>query len=246
MSVARARSLASFQPVAVRHGALWESALATLRLSIVRGDLPIGAQLVEAELAARLSVSRGPIREALRQLELEGLVVSYARRGTFVVGITEQDVREIYGLRLLLETFGIELAAREHAGDVAHLRDLTLTMQEHLHAGRFQEVADTDMAFHRAILTLADHKRLLSAWTTVAVSVQALLYVANTTYTRMPQAVEQHAALVDTIERRDSQGAASLLREHLLVGEDIVLKVLHAHEDDIAVSNADHVQVRGQ
>jgi len=122
MSVARARSLASFQPVAVRHGALWESTLATLRLSIVRGDLPIGAQLVEAELATRLSVSRGPIREALRQLELEGLVVSYARRGTFVVGITEQDVREIYGLRLLLETFGIELAAREHAGDVAPAR----------------------------------------------------------------------------------------------------------------------------
>ena len=89
---------------------LWEYVLDSLRLQIFSGRFPPGTQLVEAELADRYKVSRGPIREALIYLEQEHLVIREPRRGAFVRGITENDVREIYGLRQVLESYAAELA----------------------------------------------------------------------------------------------------------------------------------------
>lgn len=227
MAAVRARNVDSFHPATLRHSALWERTLDSLRLSILRGDLPAGAQLVEVDLAARLGVSRGPVREALRRLELEGLVENQPRRGAFVVGMTERDVREIYGLRIVLETFAIELAAVRSSGEgVALLRRHIEEMREGLAQRRHHAIAEHDMAFHRQLIDMADHRRLLAVWTPVAVPVHALLSVADTVYTDMPTAIDQHGLLVDAIERRDPEHASSLLREHLLSGERIVLHVV--------------------
>lgn len=231
MAVVRARNVESFRPETLRHSALWESTLDSLRLAILRGELPPGAQLVEVDLAARLGVSRGPVREALRRLELEGLVDNQPRRGAFVVGMTERDVHEIYSLRIVLETFAIELAALRSTGEgVARLRHHIEEMREGLRQARHHVIAEHDMAFHRQLIDMADHRRLLAVWTIVAVPVHALLSVADTVYTDMPTAIEQHGLLVDAIERHDPAHASSLLREHLLSGEQIVLNVVRGRE----------------
>lgn len=231
MAVVRARNVESFRPAALRHSALWESTLDSLRLAILRGELPPGAQLVEVDLAARLGVSRGPVREALRRLELEGLVENQPRRGAFVVGMTERDVHEIYSLRIVLETFAIELAALQGTREgVEQLRHHIEQMREGLGHKRSHAVAEHDMAFHRQLIDMAAHRRLLAVWTLVAAPVHALLSVADTVYTDMPTAVDQHELLVGAIERRDPRDASSLLRQHLLSGERIVLHVVQGAE----------------
>src|SRR5579871_6458237 len=91
----------------VQTEALWAHVAAALRRSIVLGDLEQGSHLKEPLLAQRFGVSRLPIREAITQLEREGLVRVEPRRGAFVVGITEQGIKDIYDCRLLLETFAL-------------------------------------------------------------------------------------------------------------------------------------------
>lgn len=224
---ARARLMEGFRPDLQQHSALWEDTLDVLRLSIIRGELPPGTQLVEVELGERLGVSRGPIREALRRLELEGLVVSQARRGAFVVGLTEQDVHEIYSLRLMMETFAIEQAAERSTPEaVAALKRCVDQMREALHLHNAAGIVQGDVAFHRTLLSMAEHRRLLKVWELVALPVQALLAVADTVYADMATAIDQHLLLVDAVAARDPQRAAEQLRIHLRSGEQIVLNVV--------------------
>src|SRR5690348_10518744 len=93
------RSMGIVQPEA-----LWQRVVSVMRRAIVMGELEPGAHLKEPALAQRFGVSRLPVREAIAQLEREGLVRSEPRRGAFVVGITEQAVSDIYECRLLLES----------------------------------------------------------------------------------------------------------------------------------------------
>ena len=224
---ARMRLMEGFRPDPQQHAALWEDTLDVLRLSIIRGELPPGTQLVEVELGERLGVSRGPIREALRRLELEGLVVSHARRGAFVVGLTEQDVHEIYSLRLMMETFAIEQAAERSTPEgVAGLKRCVDQMREALQLHDAADIVQGDVAFHRTLLNMAEHRRLLKVWGPVALPVQALLAVADTVYADMATAIDQHLLLVDAIAARDPQRAAEQLRLHLRSGEQIVLNVV--------------------
>jgi GntR family transcriptional regulator of gluconate operon len=223
----RTRDMADFRPEAPQHAALWEHTVETLRLAILRGDLPPGTQLVEAELAEKLNVSRGPIREALRQLEIEGFVETYPRRGSFVVGVTENDVREIYDVRLLLETHGITLATQHHTPeDIAQLTKLISEMGTRLAEQRLDTLALADLAFHRTIMTMAGNKRLLAVWEASAVVVKALLTVAEMVYQDMERAVGNHGRLVDAIERRNAAEAVRLMHDHLLLGEEIVLQAM--------------------
>src|SRR4051794_19139332 len=87
----------------LQHNPMWESVLAMLRMAIIKGQLPSGAHLLELQLAERLGVSRGPVREALMRLEQEGLVINQPYRGKFVADISAQTIHEIYSLRILLE-----------------------------------------------------------------------------------------------------------------------------------------------
>ena len=85
------------------HNQVWESVLFRLRMAIIQGKLPPGAHLLEAQLAEKLGVSRGPVREALLRLEQEGLVLSQPYRGKFVANLSPQMIHEIYTLRRVLE-----------------------------------------------------------------------------------------------------------------------------------------------
>lgn len=227
MATIRVRHVESFQPTTVQHRNLWESVLATLRLAIIRGEFPCGTRLVETDLAIRLGVSRGPIREALRQLELEGLVMSQARRSVTVVGITEQDVREIYSLRTLLECHALEqVASRSTPEQVARLRLAVEQMRAALERGEMQAVIEADMVYHRSLIDMAEQYRLSATWEILAAPVMALLATADSVYQDMPTAIEQHSMLVDAIERRDVRDAVEQMRRYLLGGEEIVLGVV--------------------
>src|SRR5579884_2528151 len=96
----------------VQAGALWERVVAALRRAIVIGELQPESHLKEPVLAQRFGVSRLPVREAIAQLDREGLVRIEPRRGAFVIGVTEQDIDDIYECRLALETVAVRRAVQ--------------------------------------------------------------------------------------------------------------------------------------
>lgn len=161
---------------AVQHTDLSTAVTASLRSAIVSGDLSAGSRLVETELAERFGVSRGPVRDALAELERSGLVELRARKGSFVRQLTATDIDEVYSLRIALESLAVRRAA-EDGVDRSPLEPLLVELEEATTAGDGPTIGNADMELHRALVKAAGHGRLLEAWERLAD--QTLLLMTN-------------------------------------------------------------------
>src|SRR6185295_16111174 len=124
--------------------------------------------------------SRAPVREALRALEKEGLVVTVPHRGTYVATYTDRDIEEIYSLRANLESLAFARAvSRVTATELRSLDGLISRMDRQATGTNFQELIKTDLAFHRRICELADHGRLLETWEYLARQILVLYTVTD-------------------------------------------------------------------
>ena len=124
----------------------------TLRQAILKGEMEPGERLMEIQLAKKLGVSRTPIREAIRKLELEGLVIMIPRKGAEVAGITEKALRDVLEVRRSLEELAIELAvARMQEDDIRALEAARIEFREALHSSDMIRIAQADEKFHDVI-----------------------------------------------------------------------------------------------
>ncbi len=186
-----------------------------IRDAALRGDVELGQHLPEQELAEQMRVSRIPIREAMRQLEQEGLIVRVPNRGCFVVDFTEQDVIEIFSLRATLEMMAIELAAPHlTAQDFSNLRAIIEAQQRAIEAQDYNELTQLDLKFHEYICIKANHRRLLKTWRSQYV--QALLLI-NWRFRLLPHytphtVVPDHTQITAALERGDVQAAIALTK----------------------------------
>lgn len=203
------------------HNQLWQSVLNKLRVAIVTGALPPGTHLVETELAARLEVSRGPVREALTRLEHEGLIVNYPYRGKFVAEITEEDIHEIYDLRRLIEGRAVEsLGQRVDRTAIERLREIRTRMIHALSEGRNEDFADLDIEFHRQIMIMSDRERLLKIWDTLAsVSHAFIVLNANNDPEGIAHIAERHDGILNALAEHDTVTARQVLIQHLIEAE---------------------------
>src|ERR1043166_4552501 len=149
-------------PTAPEDAPLAASIRARLRQAILRGDFAPGERLREVEIAAQHQVSRGPVREALLQLEQEGLVLLRRNRGAIVARLSRQDLEEVYSLRLALERLAAARAARY--GTEMDFGVVDGVLQEFRGTGSGQplteqEAADQDVRFHDAVYRAAHHER---------------------------------------------------------------------------------------
>jgi len=136
-----------------------------LRTAILAGDIPPGAPLVETALSERFDVSRGPLREALRQLIEEGLVVTVPYTGTHVAPLSVEDVQEIYSLRTALETFAFEQVwPRRDDRFRAELRRRNDALLATIDAGDDRGSILTELAFHSLVYEASEHRLLQRAW----------------------------------------------------------------------------------
>ena len=132
--------------------------LEILRQSIIDGTLPPGAEFNQAQIAERLGVSRGPIREAIGQLEQEGLVQSIPYKGVFVTSLTRKYVEELYEVRVALELLVIDRSVeRLTEDDVRHLDAVIEQMRAAGKAGDLDRLVELDLGFHEHLIRLADH-----------------------------------------------------------------------------------------
>ena len=184
-----------------------------IRDAIIRGDLAPSEHLTEASLSEQLAVSRAPIREALRQLELEGLITSLPNRGCFVTEFTEQDVAEVFSLRATLECMAIEWAMRKlTAEDFRALHEAIEAERQAMLTQKLDALTKLDMRFHEYIMIKANNARLLKAWREQSDQCQVLMnrrFRTLSNYT--PETViSDHTEIVDALERGDTATAIQL------------------------------------
>ncbi|SJZ88332.1 DNA-binding transcriptional regulator, GntR family [Enhydrobacter aerosaccus] len=136
-----------------------------LRAAILSGDIPPGAPLVEVGLSERFDVSRGPLREALRQLIEEGLVITVPYTGTHVASLSVEDVREIYSLRTALETFAFEqMWDRRDARFRSELVRRNEALIATIDAADDRASIDNELAFHGLVYEASGHRLLQRSW----------------------------------------------------------------------------------
>ena len=195
-----------------------------LREAIVDGSLAAGEELNQAQIAERLGISRGPVREALGQLEQEGLIVSTPYKGVVVTSLTPTYVRELYSLRGALETFAVRLGIeRNDPKDVAQLRSIVEKMRKAAADGDEKKLARLDLEFHSSLIHMARHDLLEKTWATLKIGVRRSLRTRHSIYESLEEVVGSHPSLIDAIEARDVEHATHQLREHIHdAGERIV------------------------
>jgi GntR family transcriptional regulator, gluconate operon transcriptional repressor len=190
-----------------------------LRRAIISGELESGTHLVETMLSDGFQVSRAPIREALRELESEGLVES-RRRGVYVKALTQQDVWELYNLRVMLEGAAVELAvSRFDEDDIAALRGQLEAMAAAASEGRRSDFAEADIAFHTTLFERVGHRRLLRVWQSFSETYRVLLEITDTESRDLESVVVDHRQILAAIERRDAEEARRRSEESLRRGQ---------------------------
>jgi DNA-binding GntR family transcriptional regulator len=214
---------------------LKENVTDILRQSIIDGVLPAGTEFNQAQVAERLGISRGPIREALAQLEQEGLIESTPYKGVVVTRLSRRYIEEIYSIRQAIETLAVERAIdRMSPHDAQALHQIVDGMRAAAQAKDLTRLVELDIAFHHTILHMADHQLALRLWKVVEVGVRRCLRIRHTIYTMLDDVVGSHPAMVEAMEARDKTRAICILHEHIAESAGNILANLH-EPDDAAV-----------
>jgi DNA-binding GntR family transcriptional regulator len=227
----RARPLAAPVLSPAPTGLLAEEVVDRIREPIFRGLLAPGDRLPEEQLAETLGVSRGPIRDALTQLEREGLVVRRRNRGAVVARLRRRDLDEVYSLRQAIESIACTWAARNaDEQDHADLQAIIDGYAELSPTLTLQEAAEADLRFHDTIYAAARHRRLLRMWHELRP--QVYLFLLARPYVRTPDFREfmstRHALLLDAIRARDETEAEKVAVAHV---ETSYQRVISAYDE---------------
>lgn len=200
-----------------------------LRTAILAGDIPPGASLVETALSERFDVSRGPLREALRQLIEEGLVVTVPYTGTHVASLSVEDVREIYSLRTALEIFAFEQVwdrrdARFRAELVRRNEALIATID----AGDDRASILTELAFHGLVYEACGHRLLERAWHGLRGRLQLYWAAHHRAHGRRGPRRDSHDGYIAAALGDDLAAMRAELADHMRRGAAITENFLHS------------------
>jgi DNA-binding GntR family transcriptional regulator len=199
---------------------------------ILNGKLPPGARIVETRIAQQFGVSQGPVREALRDLELFGFVVCSPFRGTQVRRISTEDLLEIYPIRAALEGVAARAAAvRIDDATLAHLEELIGAMREAASRDDHRAEADADHAFHHAIVKASGNHMLEHVWQTMRLSITTCV-THSVTHRSLHEIAERHWVVLEALRARDADRAEAAIRRHI---EEPGEWIRAAHEQERSV-----------
>jgi GntR family transcriptional regulator, gluconate operon transcriptional repressor len=208
---------------------LAEDAADRIREQILGGGFRQGDHLVETRIAEELNISRGPVREAFKLLRAEGLLQEEPRRGSFVVRLGPDDVREIYVLRAAIEGRAARaISADGNESAVARLRDLLDRLDAAVGSGDASAVFAADLAFHRELVRSARNARLDEVFTRYVPTLGALLRLDEHVYGTLDDIATEHRSLVSAIEEADADRAASLAEAHCDQAGELVASYLES------------------
>jgi GntR family transcriptional regulator of gluconate operon len=205
---------------------LAERSAELIRERILGGDFASGERLVEAKIAEQLGISRGPLREALKQLAAEGLVREEPRRGTFVATPTADDVRDVYDLRAAIEGRAARLVIAN--GDLASLENLRRAVdaiRAAAEAGDLQKLVRADYEFHETLCRVSGNRRLHGVFVQNASALRILLRLEEERfYGSFDEVWNQHRDLLGAVQAGDAPRAEAMFTEHLESARDRLLR----------------------
>jgi DNA-binding GntR family transcriptional regulator len=189
----------------------------TLRSMILRGDLRPGDRVIENRLTTELGISRPPLREAMRILEREGLLVQTPRVGAVVTPLTMQDVYEIVTLRENLEAMAVRLGVPARSEErLTALRDALGTMTVHAGADREDLAVDDSYQFHAALVGLAGHRRLNESYRSLSIQMQLCMSLnrkARAASESLMQRADRHRALFELVLGGDPEAVLKAMHD---------------------------------
>lgn len=204
----------------------------TLRERILKGSLKPGERLMEIHLADQLGVSRTPIREAIRMLELEGLVKMVPRKGAQVARISREDLQDVLEVRKALDTLAVKLACdRIDEREIEKLKEAEADFERILESGDTTQIAEADVAFHDVIQAASKNKRLKSMISNLA----ERIYRYRFEYIKQQSdggktLVDEHRAIISYIEERNTDEAIKAIELHIDNQEISIAKQLEESE----------------
>ncbi len=189
---------------------------AQIRGRITDGTFPPKSQLGEAQLAGRLNVSRGPVREALQRLIQEGLLETRRNRGVFVESLDGDDVADVYLARRAIEREAITILVR-CADDAAfdRLDESVKDMSSAADRKAWQDLADADLRFHESLVRSSNSKRLQRMFSTLLIETRMCLARLETAYPVHKRLVQEHRNLLGAVRQGDERVALELIDAHL-------------------------------
>ncbi|MBQ8923798.1 MAG: GntR family transcriptional regulator [Lachnospiraceae bacterium] len=197
----------------------------TLRKAIIEGEFQPGERLMEVTLANKLGVSRTPVREAIRMLELEGLVVMVPRRGAEVAKITVKDLKDALEVRLALETLSVRLACERIDDDgKEELKASCIKFREAINSKLVPAIVQGDEAFHNVIYKATKNDKLINITQNLREQVYRyrVEYVKDFSY--HDNLIREHDLITMAILKGDTETAVKIMNEHIYNQEQIVIK----------------------
>ncbi len=211
----------------------------TLRKAILTGELEPGERLMETQLGEKLGVSRTPIREAIRKLELEGLVVMVPRKGAQVAQFTEKDIKDVLEVRAALEALAAKLACTR-MDDRSFLR-LQLIITEYDYAARdndMEMMIEKDIEFHEAVFAATQNDKLSQMFNNMREQVDRyrIAYLKHTE--NSVAVIEEHTQILDALKARDVVRAEELSANHIRKQCEAIMQSLREKAEEQAMQQA--------
>jgi DNA-binding GntR family transcriptional regulator len=196
-----------------------------IREAIINNEIKPGERIVETKLAKHLGVSQAPVREAVKELELMGLIEIKPFLGSFVKKLSKKDIKDAYNLRAHLEMFAACEATKNITDeDLIVLEELLEKMREAGKNHMFQEFIELDIDFHRTIIKVANNSLLEKVWTMINFA-QWTLVTTKVSKRSLFELADRHYSIYESLKKRNSKEAAKALKTHIdELGEEILLK----------------------
>lgn len=203
----------------------------TLREAILKGELKPGERLMELQLASRLGVSRTPIREAIRMLELEGLAVTVPRKGAEVAKMTEKDMEDVLQIRKALDELAVGLACDNITEE--ELEQLYVSLKNFENSTKSHDVkkiAQADVEFHDAIYQASDNPKLVNMLN----NLREQMYRYRVEYLKnesvYPTLIKEHEEIFEGLKRKDKETVIKLMSYHVINQEVVVKNIIREQE----------------
>lgn len=203
----------------------------TLREAILKGELKPGERLMELQLAAKLGVSRTPIREAIRMLEQEGLAVTIPRKGAEVAKMTEKDMEDVLQIREALDELAASIACEQITGE--ELEELKVTMrefEEYTKTGDVKRIAEADVRFHDIIYQATGNPKLVNMLS----NLREQMYRYRVEYLKdvrnYPILVKEHSQIAEGLSRKDKEKVTEAMHNHVKNQVTAVKEIIREQE----------------
>jgi DNA-binding GntR family transcriptional regulator len=198
-----------------------------LKQAIVRGDFSPGNRLVESRIAEAMGISRTPVREAIHKLEREGLIKKLPQGGFYVLNLSREEIEETFGIRSVLESYAARLAAIKHQKEeLEPLEEKIEAFQYFLNRGEMEALLEINTEFHGLLYAMSRSPKLVKMINDLQDQIYRFRRIILKIETMAKTSNDDHRQMLSAMKMRDADRVETLVRQHILRGQKIVLKKL--------------------